>query len=186
MKHKSLILFGLAAWIGLLIGQGITGTWQANIIKWHTANTITTQMDTVLFKETGATQRRVSTNGVAADTLTYITGTAIDTSRVYQVEGFMTFTILLDDTSAANDSAAQEIKIYTASLNDFATGQIPAFADFVLADSVTVSTQVATDWKYTASPVPVKQFFYLTTQGVTGNKLTSAVANKTTVSKWRR
>jgi hypothetical protein len=137
---------------------------RTHYVKKHTTNQTTVQKDTV--------------NNASADTLWRLTGTGMDTSRIYKARtGFITFSFLQDDTSAANDSADVEYKIYAAAQRQFNPTVFPAFSKFVLQDSVTISGQTAQDWVYTSTGTnrPNVENFYITAEGTADNKTLSAV-----------
>lgn len=181
MKRKAIWLV-LALWAAVALAQG---TWNVHIVKWHTANLTTTQQDTINGLTTAGA--RVLGNGTLADTVTYITGTEMDTTRVERLAPHQTFGFTLTDTSAS-DSVGIKFRIYTGSLHDQDTAGIPPYSRFVLVDSVTVSTSSYTNWVYTSpgSNRPNDQFYYLTAEGTSANKKASAVKVKAESKQWWR
>ena len=179
-------------------------SFKTNLVK--KSGLTTTQGDTIDGKNIfNISAIGILPNGTLADSLWYLTGTGKDTSRVYNLKsGSVQFSIVIDDTSAANDSAGTLLKIYTAQRKQFGGG-IPGFATFVFQDSVafkagTGSAGVKQDDDVAASGVngqgrytyvytsagsnrPGHYFWYITLEGVTlVNKPGSAVSNIIEVS----
>ena len=178
---KILILAISLLWVGQSFGQWDKHSAFNFLIKPHTANTITIERDSIGYgigRIVGAIDKVPS---VTSDSLFYLTGTAKDTSFAIKTFPYMSFLIALDDTSSAGDSSAYRIKIHIGAKSEFVRRKNeselpPPFGYYALVDSVDISNEVATWWNVTASSIPVGSWFYLTCEGLAGNKKTSAVS----------
>jgi hypothetical protein len=113
----------------------------------------------------------------ATDTVSYITGTERDTTAAFEVSPYMSPTIILNDTSAADDSANVEFFYYSGSDNQFRR-KIPNWEEWTLQDSIEVTGQTAVRWIVTSNPISTHKYGVIVGIGRGDNKLTSAVKSR--------
>lgn len=150
------------------------------IVKPHTPNTTTVERDSVgggLGLLIGAVDQAPK---VINDSLFSITGTAIDTSFAYRTWPFMGF--LLDVDDAITDSINLRIKFYFGAKSEFLSRRNeselpPPFGYYAVIDSVDITSNTPA-WYYLGSnaDMPPGSWFYITVEGLTGNKLTIPVS----------
>ena len=115
----------------------------------------TAQPDTLNNRTTNG--RSVSTTAaqktfLAALRTWYITSTGKDTSRLYKSHPFMSFKWVGRDTAVGGGSVALKLKVFMSGTNDTTTLGYPQFAEFVLIDSTTItSDSTKTNWVFTSS-----------------------------------
>lgn len=113
----------------------------------------------------------------ATDTVSYIIGTVRDTTAVFEVGPYMTPTIILNDTSASNDSASVEFFYYSSNDNQF-RHRVPIWEEWTLQDSVTVANQTAARWIITTNPVSVHKYGVIIAVGQAANTKTGACKSR--------
>lgn len=113
----------------------------------------------------------------STDTLSWIIATARDTTAVFEATPYMSPTIILDDTSASDDSASVEFFFYSSNDNQF-RHNVPVWAEWTLQDSITVSTQTATRWIITSSPVSTHKYGVIIAVGQADNAINDATKSR--------
>lgn len=133
-----------------------------HLVKKHTANRITPQIDTL----------KAGGGGVAVDTLWTIRGTRSDTSRFYRTSPYMNLWHRF--TQASSDSVHYKIVRFVAPETEYAAGKLPPYSEFVRLDSVVV-TRTGTQenpqcWQITGSPIPAWRWHFFVISGLSENK----------------
>ena len=149
------------------------------IVKPHTKNTTTVEQDSIgsgFGLLVGAINKKPK---VIGDSLFSIQGTAKDTSFAYRTWPYMGF--LLDANDATTDSVGLRVKFYFGAKSEFFSRRNesdlpPPFGYYAAIDSVDITTQNPI-WYYLGSnaDMPPGSWFYITVEGISGNKLTAAV-----------
>ncbi len=113
----------------------------------------------------------------AIDTLSYIIATARDTTAAFEVSPYMSPTIILDDTSASNDSASIRFVYYSVSDNQIRR-KIPLWQEWAPQDSITVTGQTATRWIITSNPISIHKYGVIIAVGQAANTKTGACKSR--------
>lgn len=154
-----------------------------DFVKKQTTGAIGTVQDTI--RRVATDGRRILgaanvINGYLPDTLWSITGTAVDTSRVFRVKsGRITFGFKFD-----NDSTDIKFKALAAQENPLLGNFFPGLTDFTVVDSFTVSSSAKAKWVYTSggSNRPNWDFLYLAATGGGDNNKDAANTGTVIVS----
>jgi len=136
-------------------------------MKSHTANTTTPELDT---KVIAGGPRDVSDDASAADTLTALNATAVDTSLVYQT--YTNMSVLSDFVETAGSANIKIVAFISAMSHYEGDAEPPAFGtnNWHRADSVTVTnTPAGRVFHVTDSIVIPGRWIYFTRTGTASN-----------------
>ena len=110
------------------------------------------------------------------DTVTTITGTGKDTTRVAELGNYFTVTA---DLTASAGSPDIKLEIYTATDNQIRQGQVPPDAEFLLMRSKASLTADGLVWNLHDSAYALHKWYFIVLTGNAGNGTTKG---KLTVS----